>query len=274
VLYSLCLLMQAINYDQFRRTGNTTPVVHGFYGLFVILRGFILVIGIILLGTGWSILKPHLGDREKKIFAVVIPLQLIVNVAQVVLEELSEGSESWLSWKDTLRILDIVCCCVILLPIVWSIKVLKDASSTDGKVAVNVARLKQFRTLYIVLVAYVYYTRIVMVIIEESLHFRYTWCAMFFTELGTMLFFIFVGVRFRPCDKNPYLKLDVEDLEITEVQRELEERERVAEEAAFDNEPHEGGALATSANMGQGGTASAMVESTKVRLQSDGKQDA
>ena len=81
-----------------------------------------------------------------------------------------------------------------------------------------------------------------------------------------MLFFLFIGIRFRPCDKNPYLKLDAEDLDIHEVQRELEERQQIADDAAFDNEPHEGtGAVGTNATVGTGGTASAMLEGAKRR---------
>ena len=31
----------------------------------------------------------------------------------------------WVYWRDILRVLDIVCCCCVLLPIVWSIKQLR-----------------------------------------------------------------------------------------------------------------------------------------------------
>eukprot|EP00759_Apiculatamorpha_spiralis_P018241 PhF_6_TR24754/c0_g1_i3/m.33940 len=260
LLYGLCMLMQMVKYDQFRQTGLTTEVIHGFYGLFLILRGSILVIGIILLGTGWSVLKPHLGDREKKIFAAVIPLQLVVNIAQVILEELSEGSESYVSWQDTLRVLDVICCCIILLPVVWSIKTLKDSSGTDGKVATNLVRLKQFRALYVVLVAYVYYSRIVITVTQDSLHYRYTWVATFLREIGTIFLFLYVGTRFRPCDRNPYLRLDAEDLEVVEVQRELEQMEE-AGSSGFDNEPHDG--AVGHGRLGQGGTAGAMLEHTR-----------
>ena len=32
------------------------------------------------------------------------------------------------SWRDILHVVDIVCCCLVLFPIVWSIKQLRDAS--------------------------------------------------------------------------------------------------------------------------------------------------
>jgi hypothetical protein len=72
---------------------------------------------ILLIGTGWSLLKPFLNDREKKIIAVVLVLQVCVsergcegealaqcrrqvldNVALVVLEEMAPGSQEWYTW--------------------------------------------------------------------------------------------------------------------------------------------------------------------------------
>ena len=40
--------------------------------------GTMLFLVIILLGTGWSLLKPFLSDREKKIFLTVLPLQVCI----------------------------------------------------------------------------------------------------------------------------------------------------------------------------------------------------
>lgn len=53
------------------------------------------------------------------------------------------------SWRDILHLVDIVCCCAILFPIVWSIKHLRDASETDGKAARVLAKLTLFRQFYI-----------------------------------------------------------------------------------------------------------------------------
>ena len=53
------------------------------------------------------------------------------------------------SWRDILHLVDIVCCCAILFPIVWSIKHLRDASETDGKAARVLSKLTLFRQFYI-----------------------------------------------------------------------------------------------------------------------------
>ena len=57
-----------------------------------------------LVGTGWSLLKPYLNIREKKILLAVLPLQVIDNIALVVMEEMSPGSIAWLSWRDVLHL--------------------------------------------------------------------------------------------------------------------------------------------------------------------------
>ena len=91
------------------------------------------------------------GLQDKKIVAIVIPLQIITNIASVYVDENMRGSSGWLTWvtrnaaysrlsaelvcvqRDLLHLLDIACCCAILFPIVWSIKHLRDAAGTDGK---------------------------------------------------------------------------------------------------------------------------------------------
>ena len=39
---------------------------------------------IILIGTGWSFLKSFLQEKEKKVLMIVIPLQVLANLASVV----------------------------------------------------------------------------------------------------------------------------------------------------------------------------------------------
>jgi hypothetical protein len=53
---------------------------------------------IALIGTGWSFIKPFLSDKDKKIFLVVIPLQILDNIAMIVIEESAPGSQKWFTW--------------------------------------------------------------------------------------------------------------------------------------------------------------------------------
>lgn len=58
---------------------------------------------ILLIGSGWSLIKGFLTDREKKIIIVVFALQIANNVAMAVLEETAPGSQMWLAWRDALH---------------------------------------------------------------------------------------------------------------------------------------------------------------------------
>lgn len=44
------------------------------------LKGALLFITIALIGTGWAFIKHILSDKDKKIFMIVIPLQVILLV--------------------------------------------------------------------------------------------------------------------------------------------------------------------------------------------------
>lgn len=49
-------------------------------------------------------------------------LQVLANLALVITEEESPAIRDWLTWRDIFHFVDIICCCAILFPIVWSIK--------------------------------------------------------------------------------------------------------------------------------------------------------
>lgn len=40
----------------------------------------------------------------------------------MITEEESPAIRDWLTWRDIFHFVDILCCCAILFPIVWSIK--------------------------------------------------------------------------------------------------------------------------------------------------------
>lgn len=58
-------------------------------------------------------------------------LQVCAEVAIVILDENTPASRSWFTWRDILHLVDIICCCAILFPIVWSIKHLREAAAVS-----------------------------------------------------------------------------------------------------------------------------------------------
>ncbi|CAN0075439.1 unnamed protein product, partial [Ectocarpus fasciculatus] len=97
------------------------------------------------------------------------PSQVLNNVAQIVLEETAPGSMVWLKWRNVLHVVDIVCCCFILVPIIWSIRNLRDASLADSKA---IRRLNVFTGFYKMVLGYIYFTRIVLVLFSAMLPFE------------------------------------------------------------------------------------------------------
>jgi len=144
--------------------------------------------------------------------------QVFANIAIIITSEESRAIRDWLTWRAIFHFVDLVCCCAILLPIVWSIKRLRDASQTDGKAARMLEKLTLFRQFYVIVVVFLYFTRIVVYLLENTLEntqaYGYQWIAQAANELATLGFYVWVGLKFRLNADNPYTKLHQEEVEM------------------------------------------------------------
>lgn len=134
-------------------------------------------------------------------------MQVLANIALVVMEEIAPGSQAWLTWRDLLNLFDIACCCMILFPIVWQIRSLRDAAMTDGKAEKNLKKLEQYRNFYVSVVAYIYFTRIIVRLLGATLSYELTYLAHVAGEGATVAFFLWTGNIFRPMSNHPYLRV-------------------------------------------------------------------
>ncbi|XP_064094540.1 protein GPR107-like [Macrobrachium nipponense] len=98
-----------------------------------------------------------------------------------------------------------------------SIRHLQEASQTDGKAAVNLRKLKLFRHFYIMVVCYIYFTRIIVYLLKITVPFQYEWLNVMFREMATYVFFVMTGYKFRPATNNPYFRVSEEEEEMEEV---------------------------------------------------------
>ena len=130
-------------------------------------------------------------------------LKAVVNIAYVVMSEESPAVAGWLTWRDVLHILDIICCCLVLFPIVWSIRQLRESASVDGRAEVTFQRLVLFRAFYVQVVVFVYFTRIVAYLVRATLPCRHSYMSDVASECATLLFFLTAGFKFRPRPENP-----------------------------------------------------------------------
>ncbi|KAI7695675.1 hypothetical protein SSS_05942 [Sarcoptes scabiei] len=210
------LLFHSINNHFISKEGFEVETWAILYYITHFLKGALLFITIVLIGTGWAFIKHILSDKDKKIFVIVIPLQVIANIADIITEESEEGALIHLYWKKIFILVDMICCGAILFPVIWSIRHLQEASTTDGKAVINLKKLILFRFFYIMIVFYIYFTRIIVYLVEITVPFNYLWLDAFFQHFATLIFFILTGYHFQPASSNPYYQLTQEEIEMDE----------------------------------------------------------
>jgi len=215
LLKCLSLFFESVRYHFISEFG-VSEMWSAIYYIFAVLKGIMLFTVILLIGSGWSLMKSYLNDQEKRTVWIVLVLQVLNNVAMIVLEETAPGSQGWLTWRDLLHLVDIICCCAILLPIIWSIRHLRLAAEVDGKAQNSLVKLTLFREFYVMVVVYIYFTRIVVFLLAATIPYYLLWLGPCATETATLLFFVVTGYKFQPSLDNPYLPVSSEVLEAEE----------------------------------------------------------
>ncbi|KAH9114382.1 hypothetical protein LEN26_007299 [Aphanomyces euteiches] len=210
VLKIFSTFFESMRFYYMKTHGDTLTSWNTLFYIFMFLKGMMLFVVILLIGTGWSILKQHLNRMEKNVVFFVLVLQVANNIAVVVLEESSVGTQSWVHWRDAMHLLDILCCCAILFPIVWSIRQLRETANVDGKAQINLRKLTQFRAFYVAVVTYVYFTRIALYLLAASLPYSLTWLTVAVAETAALVFYAYTGHKFQPQAAHPYLALSTQ----------------------------------------------------------------
>jgi len=215
---SLALLFHGINYHFISTEGSQIETWAILYYITHLLKGALLFITIVLIGTGWAFVKPILSEKDKNLFVIVIPLQVLANIAEIITEASEEGAVYHNKWREIFILVDLLCCGAILFPVVWSIRHLQEAAHVDGKAATNLKKLKLFRRFYVIVVCYIYFTRIIVYLLRITLPFQYEWMDVFCQHAAIFVFFVLTGYHFQPTPQNPYFRVaQDDDLEMEEV---------------------------------------------------------
>ncbi|KAL1005055.1 hypothetical protein UPYG_G00053930 [Umbra pygmaea] len=122
----------AINYHFINTEGHPIEGWAVMYHITHLLKGALLFITLALIGTGWSFVKYILSDKEKRIFMIVIPLQVLANVAYLIIESTEAGSSEYTLWKVVLFLVDLICCGAIMFPVIWSVQRLEGRNRDIG----------------------------------------------------------------------------------------------------------------------------------------------
>jgi NADH:ubiquinone oxidoreductase subunit 3 (subunit A) len=81
------------------------------------------------------------------------------------------------------------------------------AGGGAGELAHSLQKLKQFRHFYVVVVCYIYFTRIVVYLADSTLGYKLAWLSYVGSEIATLLFYIISGYYFVPARNNPYFQI-------------------------------------------------------------------
>lgn len=209
VLKTLTLFFESLKFHYMKLSGDTSSAWSTLYYIFAFMKGVMLFVVLLLVGMGFQFMK-RFSSKDRRVFAGVMVLVILDNVALIVIDEMSPGSQAYDTWSGILKLGDLIACGFILFPIVWMIKHLRDASTKDGK-ANAVDRLKLFRQFYIITVVYIYFTRIVVLLVESMLPYTALWVAAGLNQVATLAYFIYTGYQFQPVEANPYFRVNASD---------------------------------------------------------------
>jgi len=233
-LKTLSIFFESVRYHFIRVNGHAELWSFVYY-MITFLKGTFLFTVLLLIGSGWSFFKPFLNKKERIVIFFVFFLQVIDNIAIVVLTQETMGERLYKDWSAILHLVDIISCCAILIPIVWQVNALEQSiegenesgdnneaknefgesgnlsKTTIGEDAKLEAKLSLFRSFYISVVAYIYFTRIVVYLFASTLPYNHTWLRYLATELGTLLFYFVIGIKFRPTVETGYGEVKNED---------------------------------------------------------------
>jgi len=211
----LACILHAIDYYFIASHGTPDEAWAILWYIIHLVRGMLLFISLALIGMGFAFIKHVLSYNEKLVLMTVVPLQILANVAYIIIDSSEEAELNYGTWKKILIFVDLLCCGAIIFPVMWSIRHLQQATErSDNKTTLVLSQLKLFRHFYILVVVYIYITRIALKFMEVVLPFQLAWCTNFMDEIATIAFFLITGWNFRPYISNPYYKVVEEDDEM------------------------------------------------------------
>lgn len=124
ILVAALLIMKSLSLicgAEVKHYVKTTGTPHGWnipFYVFQFLGNVLLFMVIVLVGTGWSFLKPKIRGKEKTLLAMVIPFEVVSTIASVVIGETGPYVQNWLIWTYIIFFAEVSCWVAMRLVIV------------------------------------------------------------------------------------------------------------------------------------------------------------
>ncbi|EGC28343.1 hypothetical protein DICPUDRAFT_160299 [Dictyostelium purpureum] len=201
------------------------------YYIFAFTQASFFIILLTMIGSGYHFIKPFFSDRDKLLLSIVVPLQILDNIALIIIDEEQQGTSGWTSWRSIFILFDAFCCLIILFAIYLSLSQLENTvqGNLSHKVLKDVQKYRLFRYFYNIVVTYLYFTRIIMLLLKSSLPFTITWVGEFILLVASFIFYCIIGYvlnfryLFRPTIDNPYFHIPTEE-EAEEILAQLQDQ--------------------------------------------------
>lgn len=194
----LAIFSESFMYFSLSASGQPHGWNVAFY-FFQAARGLFVFLLVLLIGSGWRLMRSIIRPNDRYLFWIILPLQLAANLGLAAVEEKYLNDY----WFYIFQFIDIICCILVLSPIL--------EPSDKTKRPLQLDRLRNF---YTILVSYIYVTRVITTVLHMFLPPNSRWVTKLLTELATIAFFTFVGLEFRPVKDHPFFTSTEEGKEV------------------------------------------------------------
>lgn len=198
---TIAILCQSFMYMTLSKTGIAKGWDIAFY-VFHAVRALLLFVLILMIGSGWNMFKAFLSYRDRLLLLIVVPLQVIANVGITVCEEYSLRN----LWFYIFHTLDIICCVLVLVPIIQNIETMQSRADNDDKARKILEKLTRIRHFYLIVVGYIYVTRVLSGFLSWVLPPGIAWVSNLIVEAATIALYVVTGYEFRPTKDNAYFQ--------------------------------------------------------------------
>ncbi|KAG5402714.1 hypothetical protein IGI04_008833 [Brassica rapa subsp. trilocularis] len=178
--------------------------------VFQFVGNVLLFMVIVLVGTGWSILKPKLQEKDKKLMMMVIPFEVISTIASVVIGESGPYVQNWLLWTNIFLFSEVCCWVAMRCVIVCWMCCFKKSTSRKA-----VMTSPFFGNFYSLVFVYLLLTRVGVLGLKEIVDYKYHWVSNAAGEIASLAFYaLMCYCMFRPMERNGYFDVEDEDEEL------------------------------------------------------------